>query len=472
MVKPDVFVTAKQLPFPAHHVPYGHKLSDEFIQSLQDQDYQVETDEDVVQRVLKDNLEAAKEAHGDMGQKSQYRAIFHRANKRFQTEDSKVAALNIASSGVIEEFPRAGFLAAQGGRQTMEDRHKAARFTFVSGEKNVHASLVGVFDGHTNSLAAEHVEMAIIDVLSENLARYNPVKLSPAGIRTALRTTMVDLDRQISSGGTTACVAVAIEDVLWFVNVGDSRAVLLNRNGDYSALTLDIGGESMLNFSSMTQEVCNKGRMSGVSNCSRKFTDIFPLDQYPDILSEHGKKVIERGGEIILYSFQYRSRKINNIPPEGLALPVWMNYAFNLYVSNPLSDDPLARRIGMPYALGDHNLGGAVVSESQVTALECKNLKDIDDLWLVIGCDGLFDCVHTQEYAKLLQSELADNSDVEGLTLAQKAATLAIERGSTDNISVLVLPVKSMFGSEVRSVSQVEQAAQHDTGVKGVAAEL
>lgn len=162
------------------------------------------------------------------------------------------------------ELPGVSIASSIGWKDTMEDTHIAANFIIKAGGKDVPVRILGVFDGHGETdMAARHAMQNIIFFLTQQLELYNADGLTERGIWNALKIGFVNLNLDYSAfdsasdsasdsafdpafdcdqteyGGTTACVALIINNVLWVANLGDSRAILINRNGEDIQLSED-----------------------------------------------------------------------------------------------------------------------------------------------------------------------------------------------------------------------------------------
>jgi|GEM_PF-4894260 len=127
----------------------------------------------------------------------------------------------------------------QGRRATMEDEHLAAHFS-INGNP---ISLFGVFDGHGGRLASQYVRDNLQRKLIVTLLEFNLNGLTDVGIWNALKMTCVRLNKdflrehpnEALDQGTTATIALIVNDKLWTANVGDSRILL----DDFGQLTED-----------------------------------------------------------------------------------------------------------------------------------------------------------------------------------------------------------------------------------------
>lgn len=129
-----------------------------------------------------------------------------------------------------------GISHAQGRRATMEDEHLAVSFNLTIAGRNYPIQLFGIFDGHGGRDAARYVRDNLKSKLSQALVEFNPQGLSDAGIWKALKMTTVRLNRDFKNRfgaiaqdqGTTATIAMILDQKLWTANVGDARTVMDN----------------------------------------------------------------------------------------------------------------------------------------------------------------------------------------------------------------------------------------------------
>ena len=140
-----------------------------------------------------------------------------------------------------KEFIRnTGLASLKGQRLTMEDEDIAEEFTFSAGGERHIVSISGIFDGHLGSEMALFAKENIIINLRRRLEEYNREGLSNLGIRNAIKKGFVDLDQSFrGKSGSTANVALKIDGDLWIANLGDSRALLVGRDGNVTQLSED-----------------------------------------------------------------------------------------------------------------------------------------------------------------------------------------------------------------------------------------
>ncbi len=154
-----------------------------------------------------------------------------------------------AQEEMVGTFP-VGICHAQGRRPTMEDEHLATSFQVQIAGRNYPVQLFGVFDGHGGPKAAEFVRDHLKEQLESSLRQFNPNGLTDAGIWRALKITFIRLNQDFKNmygnhphsiahnQGTTATMAMILDNKLWTANVGDARTVLDN-NGNPVQLTED-----------------------------------------------------------------------------------------------------------------------------------------------------------------------------------------------------------------------------------------
>lgn len=282
-----------------------------------------------------------------------------------------------------QRFPGAGIACARGKREFMEDAHQIGRFEFMSARERVPVTIAGVYDGHGGSKASRAVSNNIIAKLKERLEQYNEFGVTEAGIWNALKLAMIDLDRMdlFYANGTTACTTLVIQDRIWTVNVGDSRAMLA------------LHGDRSLQLSEDAKPQPPVLKVDGT----------YVNDKYTGT-------VLKRGG-------------LSN----------------NGWSSGPLEYGSLSTA----RAIGDHFHGGAISARGKITSykLDQENVNS----YLVVGCDGIFDVATTSQVAQLIEHQTQINPGVTSEELAQEIVLGTYAAGSDDNLSVLVVPVRAML---------------------------
>lgn len=272
----------------------------------------------------------------------------------------------------------------QGKRNSMED--VSIVHTFPDRRE---WSVLGVWDGHGGSDAsrdASHLLVAMYDVVMQSrggiatTVKQMEQSLVNAHDWTRQKLAAPDKRKHYEDQGTTSCTCLLSVQrrQLWCCNVGDSRAIL----------------------------------------CDFKRKQAIPLsiDHKPSEAFEAGR--LKRLGATV-----YAEEKGD---PER----IWVG-------KNGLS---------VSRSFGDHNMFPYVSCEPDITFVKLPSKKQFHNAQrfaLVIGCDGVWDVLSTQDvYDLLATSEFRTNTATGGNrrneSLARLVGTTALERGSTDNISVVV----------------------------------
>lgn len=126
-----------------------------------------------------------------------------------------------------------GIASCIGLRRTMEDTHIATTISLTLNQKIHEASVFGVFDGHGGDQASLFVQENIAHYLKGALESHNLTDLTDLGIWNALKACFKKLDKDYPNeqDGTTATVALILNDKIWVANVGDSRTILVKKDG-------------------------------------------------------------------------------------------------------------------------------------------------------------------------------------------------------------------------------------------------
>ncbi len=91
-------------------------------------------------------------------------------------------------------------------------------------------------------------------------------------------------------------------------------------------------------------------------------------------------------------------------------------------------------------AIGDHELAPYVIPDPEVC---CETITN-DDEFVILACDGVWDVLTNQEAIDLVRNFLKHEHNF--AHAAQKLVQTAFKRGSTDNISAIVVDVHEAFG--------------------------
>ena len=133
----------------------------------------------------------------------------------------------------------------QGKRQTQEDNHIS--IININGENDKYnpINFFGVFDGHGGAQISKylknHLPNFFVPKIKKNIFK-NKEKFAIYinEVYNYLQENLkIKHPRAAEYCGSTACVCINYKKNLWMVNVGDSRGVLCDQNGDAVQLTVD-----------------------------------------------------------------------------------------------------------------------------------------------------------------------------------------------------------------------------------------
>ena len=270
------------------------------------------------------------------------------------------------SGGALEKDPlgqhvvyKYGFYELQGRRLYMEDRYDVRGEISGDPAKTMYA----VFDGHGGSNASEFCTEAVYrNIVTSGLLE----KSTKRALRTALLHTDDEYlrlaNRNNKDDGTTAIVVYVNGRDITCANVGDSRAILVLRNG--GAIPLSI-------------------------------------DHKPNRKDER-ERIEALGGSVSLWG-------------------VWR----------------VEGCLAVSRAIGDRMLKDYVSAEPEI--LERTITKD--DAFIIIATDGLWDVLSNQTVAQI-SCTVAKRSERGVQEVAEALAQDAYAKGSTDNISVIVIDLR------------------------------
>ena len=296
-------------------------------------------------------------------------------------------------------------------------------------------SYFAVFDGHGGDVSAQYCAQHVhYNFLAEPAFASAPSK--------ALHNALLRTDNEfcaacrrinlMSSSGTTALCAFIQRHTLTVANIGDSRAVLVKRSGTVQALSSDhkpgrkdekarieaLGGRvAVSEEDAWTERSSSQPSCTFLSSC---FPSSRPLRVFPGGLSV--------------------SRTIGDIGVKGMKL---------------------------------------VIAEAEVWE---ANLHAEDDLFVVMGCDGVWDVLSNQHVADLCkkwedkrqlqqQQQQQQSSQAKGGKqpydeLAECIAKEAFKRGSSDNISVVVVKLEWSAGTLSQQEHEEKQSVEQSSNGK------
>ncbi|CAL5409178.1 unnamed protein product [Camellia sinensis] len=281
-----------------------------------------------------------------------------------------------------------GSFSTCGRRETMEDTHFL--MPHMCGEKDIH--VFGIFDGHRGAAAAEFSARALPGFLRSLGSIKSP---SNALLEAFVKTDVAfrnELDSHRKSKGViqkdwhpgcTAIVALIVRNKLFVANAGDCRAMLC-RAGSAYALSKD-----------------------HVASCP-----------------EERERIISEGGQV---KWQVDTWKVGPVAlqigtPEHLAIS-------DVSMVTHFFDESFLRTeedYGYTRSIGDDDLKPAVTAEPEIT----KTILFVEDEYL----RWLWDVMSNAEIVCIIKDTVKEPG-----MCSKRLATKAAERGSKDNITVIVV---------------------------------
>uniref|UniRef100_A0A665U9W6 Protein phosphatase 1L n=1 Tax=Echeneis naucrates TaxID=173247 RepID=A0A665U9W6_ECHNA len=131
----------------------------------------------------------------------------------------------------------------QGRRDHMEDRFQV----LTDMVNKSHPSIFGIFDGHGGEAAADFAKAHLPEALRQQLLTYEREREGGLSYPSILEQQILMLDREMldklsatyNEAGTTCLVALLSDKELTVANVGDSRGVLCDKDGNAIPLSRD-----------------------------------------------------------------------------------------------------------------------------------------------------------------------------------------------------------------------------------------
>jgi len=304
--------------------------------------------------------------------------------------------------------------------------------------------IFGVFDGHGDGgFASQFISSNLISKLQSNPSwnvAYHEFNLSSEScttdtVETIFTEACYDLDDDLKNeeskprdGGSTAIVALVSSRKILVANIGDSRCILVKKRT--TANNQDGGEES--------------NEMSQI--------EVIPMseDHKPDLPDERAR--IESAGLEV---------HTDQIPPKEDD----ENGQYEMISKVKKSDREM---LGVARAFGDYDYKSNEDLSSSRQAVVCtpdivvRDRVDSDDMFLILACDGVWDVMSNNEVGLFVTRGInaataalaKEDQPAEADVLASVGDGLlaeCLEKGSTDNMSVLIvaLPASglSFFGN-------------------------
>jgi len=234
----------------------------------------------------------------------------------------------------------------------------------------------GVFDGHGGDEAADFASNRVYTLLVENMVSENDIeKVISKSFATVEEEFLAFAREKTLASGTTAAVALWKEPYLYTANIGDSEIVL-----------------------------SRKGKAIELSECHN-----------PKKNEKEGERVTKEGGVI----WQHR-----------VGHPVFNPVFLSLGVSRAIGDMMFKKSKEMTQDKPSGLTAIPYVRKVEITKEEAD--------FLIIACDGVWDVFEHQEAVNFVQKSLLENNR-DPQIVAKLLAQAALDKGSRDNITALVL---------------------------------
>ena len=335
----------------------------------------------------------------DASSTSSHRRI--RTESKASLDSSYKYSFSAVSPKVFHAMLEYGVESVQGARKTMEDQHKATcgrepvtpRGDGRDSEVATGIPFFGVYDGHGGTQCAQFLREKLHHmVLSDPKVRTEPEKALHDAILKAEEEFMELCRVEKLESGSTAAVALLIEERLVVANVGDSE-IVLSRNGKAELLTT----KHHLNAS-----------------------------------ESEGERIRAAGGRT------FHSR---------VGHPKFNPSLVSLAVTRAIGD--------AGFKLEEYTDGKAsgviAVPDTKTTVLQPG------DNFFIIGCDGLWDVMSYQDAVDYCSRLLAAGAT--STEISQSIVKEALNRGSSDNVTVLIVTLQKPEFKQDSNLTPTETAA-------------
>ena len=320
-----------------------------------------------------------------------------------------------------------------GRRKEMEDAHcEQVPILFADNENKQRIGyLWGICDGHGGDLCAKFVIDQLPQVIhtvlnSQPIDTENKIAMANA-LTEAIALIQKAWKEERKRGGCCATFIFKIEQGIYSINIGDSRALIRSRNKniqlttDASFLlgTLQIPSQAILSM--------RAGKLYQIEN--NQEIEIPNFKQYG--INEFAMYSLTQGGMLINDAYPSEKMEIRLFVPE-----------------NSSSLEPAA-------VIGDHDRFLHVMRTPTIKYFELKNQNKADNDFIVLACDGLWETLSseyvmdyiaraTQAQEKLLKKK-ASEEDVRAAALeliGKELIRSALLKGSHDNISLILIDLR------------------------------
>ena len=295
----------------------------------------------------------------------------------------------------------------KGMRPTMEDTHIVEPKFLQFADDGVNASLYAIFDGHAGKIVADYLKKNFATILKKTLLPFSMFDI-PKAIEEAFYQCNENLHEFMSKigikeGGSTAVVALIIEKSYMFIaNCGDAEAIVYSENFDEKDRAVRANSTYWIK---KNQDIKNCMITDNKLLCATK--------QHKPYFDSEYARIVNAGG------FVYRRRV------EGL-----------LALSRSFGDFNFKKESQL--IIADPHIGGVLLEKNDI---------------VILACDGLWD---VYSYRTAMQ-DAVDCLQKQQQNVAQFLVYNAIARGSTDNVSVIVI----QNGASIEPTAIFDQTSGH-----------
>lgn len=299
--------------------------------------------------------------------------------------------------------------AMQGYRMSMEDAHE------VKVNEDESLAVFGVFDGHGGKeiaqIVSEKLTQAVFSRLNQEISRGRDEEGGGSPLSRYIRVikdSFFYIDRTLPAGegahcGTTALVATVIDKkYIVLANTGDSRGIMSLNGGSCKTLSFDHKPSNMgerVRIENSGGYVVN-GRVNEILALSRAFGDFKFKIPFMELSDSHNKYVEKNK--------QYFKNDLVHLPPELLQ----------------------------------------VTSEPEVLVYDLSALTAPE--FLVLACDGIWDCYRNDQLIKVIRDKLALDWSLEHITEFILNDCISMASNITgigfDNMTLIIVALHSSEG--------------------------
>ena len=278
--------------------------------------------------------------------------------------------------------------------------------------------LLAVFDGHGGSAASKYAYRQLLNVLEQtDFWKTYLITHLIEDLSEALRETFLVLDRQMLQGirddgmkcGCTSVVTIVTPTHIICANAGDSRCILSTRRGDNTT-------QSLIPLSNdhkpQSKEESLRIHTAGGYVTTRRTGGVSRVD---------GILAVSRG----LGDFRFKQRA--DLPSEMQKVSLSYLILFWFFI-NLLS--------WFIYWLIDS--WSCFFHKVTCNPEIIVHVRHIKDEFIILGCDGIWDVLSSDDVIKLVQTLYSEGENNEKL-IAEELIDESFAKGSKDNISVIVV---------------------------------